>query len=120
MACPRATQRDAAALDTRKLHPYPESNGTDDLIQEAVARMLVYNAWFKEQVQIGIAQIARGAFIEEDEMDARVKRILEPCGVSAGRPAAAADLEEIRNYLRAHHPSLAQPTIRKLYEWRCV
>lgn len=31
-------------------------------------------------------------------------------------PAAADDLEEIRNYLREHHPSLAQPTIRKLYD----
>jgi predicted transcriptional regulator len=51
--------------------------GTDDLIQEAVARMLAHNAWFKEQVQIGIDQIARGEFIDEDEMDTRVKRMLE-------------------------------------------
>jgi len=52
--------------------------GTDDLIQEAVARMLAHDVWLKEQVQIGIDQIARGEFIEEDEMDARVKRMLEP------------------------------------------
>jgi toxin ParE1/3/4 len=31
-------------------------------------------------------------------------------------PAAADDLEEISNYLREHHPSLAQSTIRKLYD----
>jgi addiction module RelE/StbE family toxin len=31
-------------------------------------------------------------------------------------PAAADDLEEIRNYLREDHPVLAQPTIRKLYD----
>jgi toxin ParE1/3/4 len=31
-------------------------------------------------------------------------------------PAAADDLEGIRNYLREHHPSLAQATIRKLYD----
>jgi hypothetical protein len=63
------------------LHQYPESNGstfarnqetqlndlalrtgrgTDDLIQEAVARLLAHSEWFKEQVQIGIDQIARG------------------------------------------------------------
>jgi hypothetical protein len=30
-----------------------------------------------EQVRIGIDQIARGEFIEEDEMDARVRRMLE-------------------------------------------
>lgn len=28
--------------------------------------------------------------------------------------AAADDLEEIRDNLREHHPSLAQPTLRKL------
>ena len=50
--------------------------GTDDLIQEAVA-MLAHDAWFKEQAQIGIDQIGRGEFIEEDEMDARVERMLE-------------------------------------------
>jgi len=31
-------------------------------------------------------------------------------------PAAADDLEDILNYLRRHHPSLAQSTIRKLYD----
>ena len=51
--------------------------GTDELIQEAVARMLAHNARFKEQVQIGIDQIARGEFVEEDEMDARIKRMLK-------------------------------------------
>ena len=51
--------------------------GTDNLIQEAVARMLAHNASFKEQVQIGIDQIARGEFVEEDEMDARIKRMLK-------------------------------------------
>ena len=51
--------------------------GTDDLIQEAVACMLAHDAWFQEQVQIGIDQIARGEFIEEDEMDDRVRRMLE-------------------------------------------
>jgi predicted transcriptional regulator len=80
------------------LHQYPESNGstfarnqetqlndlalrtgrgTDDLIQEAVARLLAHSEWLKEQVQIGIDQIARGEFIEEEEMDARVKRMLD-------------------------------------------
>jgi toxin ParE1/3/4 len=31
-------------------------------------------------------------------------------------PAAADDLENIRNYLSEHHPSLVQSTIRKLYD----
>jgi predicted transcriptional regulator len=51
---------------------------TDELVQEAVARLLAHNEWFKEQVQLGIDQIARGEFIEEDGMDARVERMLHP------------------------------------------
>jgi predicted transcriptional regulator len=51
--------------------------GTDDLVQEAVARLLAHNEWFKQQVQVGIDQIARGEFIEQEEMDARVERMLQ-------------------------------------------
>ena len=51
--------------------------GTDELVQEAVARLLAHNEWFKQQVQIGIDQIARGEFIDETEMDARVERMLQ-------------------------------------------
>jgi plasmid stabilization system protein ParE len=31
-------------------------------------------------------------------------------------PAAVADLEQIGDYLREHNPSLAQPTMLKLYQ----
>ena len=51
--------------------------GTDDLVQEAVAKLLAHNQWFKEQVQIGLDQISRGEFIEEEEMDSRVERMLQ-------------------------------------------
>jgi predicted transcriptional regulator len=47
------------------------------LVQEAVTRLLAHSEWSQEQVQIGIDQIARGEFIEEEEMDARIKRMLE-------------------------------------------
>jgi predicted transcriptional regulator len=57
--------------------PSETGRGTDEPIQEAVARLLAYNKWFKEQVQVGIDQIAQGEFIEEEEMDARVKRMLD-------------------------------------------
>lgn len=50
--------------------------GTDELVQEAVARLLSHNEWFLRQVQVGIDQIARGEFIEEEEMDDRVERML--------------------------------------------
>lgn len=51
--------------------------GTDELVREAVARLLGHHEWFKQQVQIGIDQIERGEFIEEEEMDARVERLLQ-------------------------------------------
>lgn len=50
--------------------------GTDELVQEAVAQLLARNEWIRQQVQIGIDQIARGEFIEEEEMDARIERML--------------------------------------------
>lgn len=50
--------------------------GTDDLVREAVSQLLAYNEWFQTQVQIGIDQVARGEFIDEEEMDARVERLL--------------------------------------------
>lgn len=50
--------------------------GTNELVQEAVSKMLAYNEWFEAQVQIGVDQIQRGDFIEEGEMDARVQKIL--------------------------------------------
>ena len=94
----KALPDSAAALDTRAASSYPwgmeehmprnqevqlnelaakTGRGTDDLVQEAVARLLAHNEWFKAQLQIGIDQIARGEFIEEEEMDARVERMLE-------------------------------------------
>jgi predicted transcriptional regulator len=62
-----------------QLHELAVSTGraSDDLVQEAVARLLAHNEWFKQQVQLGLDQIARGDFIEEEEMDARVERMLQ-------------------------------------------
>jgi predicted transcriptional regulator len=51
--------------------------GTDELVQEAVARMLAHDEWVKAQVRIGIEQIERGEFIEEEVMDERIGRMLQ-------------------------------------------
>jgi len=48
----------------------------DDLVRDALDRMLAHEKWFEGQVQIGIDQIARGEFLEENEMDERVARLL--------------------------------------------
>jgi predicted transcriptional regulator len=47
-----------------------------ELAVEAVDRMLAQENWFDAQVQVGIDQIARGEFLEEEEMDARVARMM--------------------------------------------
>lgn len=47
-----------------------------ELAAEAVDRLLAQENWFDSQVQLGIDQIARGEFLEEDEMDARVARMM--------------------------------------------
>jgi predicted transcriptional regulator len=52
--------------------------GTDEIVQEAVHRLLAHNEWFQKQVQVGIDQIERGEFLEEEEMDARFARMLQP------------------------------------------
>jgi len=51
--------------------------GTDDLVQEAVGRLLAHTDWFERQVQVGIDEIARGECIEEEEMDSRIERMLQ-------------------------------------------
>jgi predicted transcriptional regulator len=45
---------------------------------EAVDRLLEQETRFDEQVQLALDQIARGEFLEEEEMDARVARMLRP------------------------------------------
>ena len=58
--------------------------GTDDLIREAVAIHEIVHVGFGgtmgplRVVEGFTDQIARSEFIEEDKMDARVKRMLEP------------------------------------------
>jgi predicted transcriptional regulator len=62
-----------------QLNELAESTGrpAEELIREAVAKLLAHNEWFKQQIQVGVDQIARGEFIEEGEMDARVERMLQ-------------------------------------------
>jgi predicted transcriptional regulator len=47
-----------------------------DLVVEAVDRLLDDETRFDAQVQLAIDQIARGEFLEEEEMETRVERML--------------------------------------------
>jgi predicted transcriptional regulator len=59
-----------ASLSTRT------GRSASELAVEAVDRLLTQENWFDAQVQLGIDQIARGEFLEEEEMDARVARMM--------------------------------------------
>jgi predicted transcriptional regulator len=47
-----------------------------ELVVDAVDRLLADESWFAAQVQLGIDQIARGEFLDEEQMDARVARMI--------------------------------------------
>jgi predicted transcriptional regulator len=49
---------------------------TERLVKDAVLRLLEQDARFRAAVREGIAQAGRGEFIEEEEMDARIERML--------------------------------------------
>jgi predicted transcriptional regulator len=66
-------ERQAAALASLSTRT---GRSTSELAAEAVDRLLAQENWFDAQVQLGIDQIARGEFLEEEEMDARVARMM--------------------------------------------
>jgi predicted transcriptional regulator len=49
-----------------------------ELVKDAALRLLEEDARFQAGVRKGIEQADRGEFIEEEEMDGRVKRMFRP------------------------------------------
>ena len=49
-----------------------------ELVKDAALRLLEDNTRFRAGVRKGIEQAGRGEFVEEEEMDARVKRMFRP------------------------------------------
>jgi predicted transcriptional regulator len=49
---------------------------TEPLVKDAALRLLEQDARFRAAVREGIAQADREEFIEEEEMDARIERML--------------------------------------------
>jgi len=49
---------------------------TEQLVKNTVLRLLDQDARFRAAVREGIAQADRGELIEEEEMDARIERML--------------------------------------------
>jgi predicted transcriptional regulator len=67
---PERQATELASLATRT------GRSASELAAEAVDRLLAQENWFDAQVQLGIDQMARGEFLEEEEMDARVARMM--------------------------------------------
>lgn len=65
--------RQAAELTSLSMRT---GRSASELAVEAVDRLLAEENWFDAQVQLGIDQIARGEFLEEEEMDVRMARIM--------------------------------------------
>jgi predicted transcriptional regulator len=66
-------ERQAAALASLSSHT---GRRASELAVEAVDRLFAEENWFDAQVQLGIDQIARGEFLEEEEMNARVVQMM--------------------------------------------
>jgi predicted transcriptional regulator len=61
-----------------KLNRMATQQGRDaeSLVQEAVERFVGYDEWFVREVEKGLAQIERGEVLEEEEVGARLEKLL--------------------------------------------
>jgi predicted transcriptional regulator len=55
-----------------------EGVDTEKLVKDAALRLLEDDTRFRAGVRKGVEQADRGEFIEEDDMDERVKRMFRP------------------------------------------
>jgi predicted transcriptional regulator len=51
--------------------------GADELVREAIDNLLAYNEWFRKEVEIGLAQVRQGELVEDEEVRARINRIVQ-------------------------------------------
>ena len=71
LTLPERQEADLASLAIRT------GRSQQDLLAEAVDRLVEQEKRFALLVQVGIDQFARGEFLEQDEMDARFERMLQ-------------------------------------------
>jgi hypothetical protein len=72
---------------------------TERLVKDAALRLLELDARLRAAVREGIAQADREEFIEEEEMDVGIERMLRPACVSGQGPTLVA-----KNATRMGHP----------------
>lgn len=49
----------------------------DELVQEAIDNLIAYNKWFRKEVETGLAQVRQGELVEDEEVRARIDRIIQ-------------------------------------------
>ena len=87
--------------------------GTDELVQEAVARLLAHNEWFRQHCRLESTRLRAASSSRKRKWTPASSGVLRRIRWA---PTAADDLQSIRDYLREHHPSLTQSTIKRLYD----
>ncbi len=53
-----------------------QGRDTESLVHEAVERLVGYDEWFIGQVEKGLAQVDRGEVLEQEEVAARMERLI--------------------------------------------
>lgn len=51
--------------------------GTDDLVQEAIGRLLSENHLFVEQIQVGLKDLNEGRLLEDEAVRSRIDRLFQ-------------------------------------------
>ena len=61
-----------------KLDRVASQQGRDSasLVQEAVERLVDYDTWFLQQVELGLAQIDSGEVLQDKEIAARMENLI--------------------------------------------
>ena len=53
-----------------------EGRDTEALAREAIERLLDYDEWFIQEVEIGLAQVKQGKVLTHEEAGTRLERLL--------------------------------------------
>jgi predicted transcriptional regulator len=53
-------------------------SGADEYVQQLVESYVDHDAWFRQEVAVGLAQLDRGEFLTHEEVGARLQKKFQP------------------------------------------
>lgn len=66
-------------LQAKLAHIAAENNsGTEEYVRQLVEHYLDHDAWFRQKVKTGLAQLDRGEFFTHEEIRARIDQMFRP------------------------------------------